>query len=181
MYFGVAPLLLAAAAPAGRRDHRKVAFAAIFAGALVLSVHVPGVSNAFRGLPVLNAVNLNRIIVLLAVAGAVLAAYGLELLMTGTAAERRRALALAALAAFVPVIYLLAHVGRFRALRRGFLHEFPVMHHVPQPDLVVRGGVALHWLLSRAPCCSSPPACGASRTGRRRSAGRSSSSPRSTS
>ncbi|MBN1528594.1 MAG: YfhO family protein [Thermoleophilaceae bacterium] len=113
-YFGALPLMLALAGLVRRRPSGpQLFFAGLAAVALVTAVDAGPLTDAIRELPVLSKVELNRVLVLAAFAGAMLAAAGLQALLTGTAEERRRMLkAAAVLAVLPPLVWLVASPSR---------------------------------------------------------------------
>ena len=104
-YFGVLPPLLAVSGLAVRRERTQLFFAGLLVASVLISIDSPVgfVAEIVRDLPVLELVNLNRLLVLAAFCGAVLSAYGLRALLSGTPAERERMLVVCAVAAAVPL------------------------------------------------------------------------------
>jgi Bacterial membrane protein YfhO len=105
LYLGVLPTLLAGVGLVARRPRGPQLF---FAGLAVVAVAValdtgPLVDVA-ADLPLLDRINLSRSLVLASFAVAMLAAFGFERLLTGNAAERRRMLVAAGVAALLPVV-----------------------------------------------------------------------------
>ncbi|HEU0024048.1 MAG TPA: YfhO family protein [Thermoleophilaceae bacterium] len=108
-YFGALPTLFALAGLFARRPPAsQVFFAALGGTALLIAFDSGPVNDLVREIPVLAAAQLNRMLILLAFAGAVLAAYGLQRLLEGTPGERRRMLWAGCLVAFLPPLAWLA-------------------------------------------------------------------------
>jgi hypothetical protein len=110
---GVVPVLLAAAGLVARRPRGPQLFlAGMTVVALGVALDTGPVTDLVRDLPVLDSVNVNRLLVLASFGIALLAAFGCELLLSGTAAERRRMLVAAAAAGLLPALGVLAaHAG----------------------------------------------------------------------
>jgi hypothetical protein len=116
-YVGVLPLMLAVAGLYRARAGRQLFFVGLLAGALVLAVHVPVVTEAITDAPGLSYIDLSRALILASLSLAVLAGFGLERLLGTDRREQRVMLAVAGLVACVPGVWLVAHAG--------VLHEFP--------------------------------------------------------
>ncbi len=116
-YVGVLPLMLAVAGLYRARARRHLFFAGLLAGALVVAVHVPTVTEAIVDLPGLSYIDLSRGLILASLSLAVLAGFGLDRLLAADRREQRVRLALAGLVAGVPMVWLVVHTGP--------LHEFP--------------------------------------------------------
>ena len=112
-YFGALPILLAVGGLAARRPRGPEAFFALLAlVALAVAFDSGPITEAVRSLPLLSSAQLNRTLVLVAFSGSVLAAYGLQRLLTGTVRERRRIVLAAAALALVPALgWLAVHLG----------------------------------------------------------------------
>jgi hypothetical protein len=108
-YVGALPLILGAAGLVARRPSGpQLFFAGMVAISLVVAFDTGPAASAARDLPVLDLIQLNRIFVLAAFGLAMLAAFGLERLLDGAPAERRRMLLAAAAIAFAPALLVLA-------------------------------------------------------------------------
>ena len=126
MYAGALPLLLAAAGLVARRPRGPQLF---FAGLAVVSLAVAldtgPFSRTIHDLPVLDQAALGRVLILASFAIAMLAAFGLQLLLNGTAAERRRMLIAAAVVAVLPALVVVgAHTQWLGVLPDGVKRVF---------------------------------------------------------
>ena len=126
MYAGALPLLLAAAGLVARRPRGPQLF---FAGLAVVSLAVAldtgPFSRTVHDLPVLDQAALGRVLILASFAIAMLAAFGLQLLLNGTAAERRRMLIAAAVVAVLPALVVVgAHPQWLGVLPDGVKRVF---------------------------------------------------------
>jgi Bacterial membrane protein YfhO len=108
-YFGVLPLMLAAGALYRPRDRRQAFFIGLPVAALILAVHVPGLTGALDNLPVVRDVNMNRALILVTLGVAVLAAYGLEHWLAAGVRQRRVMLSLAGFVGGLPLLWLATH------------------------------------------------------------------------
>lgn len=108
VYLGVLPTLLAAAGLFARRPRGpQLFFAALVLAAFAVALHNP-VATVARHVPVLDQVNLTRLVILASFGIAMLAAFGCERFLNGTTDERRRMLLAAALTALLPVLATVA-------------------------------------------------------------------------
>jgi hypothetical protein len=104
LYIGVLPTLLAVAGLVARRPRGPQLFFAVLAAVtLVLALDTGPLPDLVYALPGFDRISVARIIVLASFAGALLAAFGLERLLAGTPAERRRMLIAVAVLAALPV------------------------------------------------------------------------------
>jgi hypothetical protein len=147
IYVGVLPTLLAAMGLVTRRPRgSQLFFAALAAAALVAALDVGPVASVIRDLPVLDRININRSLVLASFAIAMLAAFGLDRLLAGTAAERRRMLVAAGVAGLLPAVAALAAnpswLGDIRDGARRLLGL-----DTPLTDDVVALASVLRWLV----------------------------------
>jgi hypothetical protein len=109
LYIGALPVLLAIAGLFGRRPRGpQLFFAGLGVGALLVALDSGPIADAVRDLPALSAGNLNRMLVVASLAGAVLAAFGLEHLLDGSGRERRRMLVAALVVTLVPAVAVFA-------------------------------------------------------------------------
>ena len=109
-YFGVIPMMFAVTGFARRPRGPQIFFAIAGLIALGLVVKLPFITSFFSGLPGIDQVNRLRYVMVVALAGAVLAAYGLDAMLA--AESRRSALAVFALiviAAVLPVAWVAKH------------------------------------------------------------------------
>src|SRR5205085_11648345 len=99
-----------------------------------------------RKLPLFSDANLNRIQILATFSGAVLAAYGLQAALEGSRRERLRLLAGMAVAAAIPLLWLVAHAHVLSHMGQA-LGELPRIGHTPRPVEVVELASVLRWAL----------------------------------
>jgi hypothetical protein len=121
LYIGALPAVLAIA---GLFAHRlrgpQLFFAGLAVVALLVALDSGPITDVVRDLPLLSAAQLNRVLVIAAFAGSVLAAFGLEHLLRGPSPVRRRLLVVGALVAFVPPLAVLAaHPSSLGVMRDG--------------------------------------------------------------
>jgi hypothetical protein len=103
LYVGVLPILLAGIGlVAGRPRGPQLFFAALAVAALAVALDTGPVAEVAASLPLLDRINITRSLLLASFAIAMLAAFGFQRLLTGTAEERRRMLIAAALAGLLP-------------------------------------------------------------------------------
>jgi hypothetical protein len=126
LYLGALPTLLAAGGLVARRPRgSQLFFAGLALVSMVVAFDTGPVSRAVDHLPVLDQANLDRVLIVASFAIAMLAAFGLQQLLTGTAVERRRVLIAAAAVAVVPtVIALGAHPSWLGDLGQGVNRAF---------------------------------------------------------
>ena len=126
MYTGVLPLLLAAAGLVARRPRGpQLFFAGLAVVSLAIALDTGPFSHAIINLPVLDQAALARALILASFAIAMLAAFGLQLLLTGTAAERRRMLIAASVVAVLPALVVVgAHPQWLGGLPDGVKRVF---------------------------------------------------------
>lgn len=128
LYLGALPTLLAAGGLAAKRPRGPQLF---FAGLALVSILVAfntgPISRTVDRLPVLDKADLNRVLILASFAIAMLAAFGFQRLLTGTAVERRRMLIAAAAVALLPAVVVLgAHPAWLGDLPDGVKRAFGV-------------------------------------------------------
>lgn len=121
LYVGVLPAMLAAAGLVARRPRGpQLFFAALAAAALAIALDTGPLTRVVRDLPVLDAVNLNRLLVVASFALAMLAAFAADRLLIATAAERRRMFVAAAVVGLLPAVAALgAHPSRLGEAPEG--------------------------------------------------------------
>ena len=126
MYAGALPLLLAAAGLVARRPRGpQLFFAGLAVVSLAIALDTGPFSRAIHDLPVLDQAALARVLILASFAIAMLAAFGLQLLLTGTAAERRRMLIAASVVAVLPALVVVgAHPQWLGVLPDGVKRVF---------------------------------------------------------
>lgn len=146
-YTGAIPLLLGIAALVARRPSSiQVFFAGLLAGALVIAISNP-VGIAIRDLPVLDLVNLNRVLVLACFATAMLAAFGLEVALTSDTRQRVRLAAAAAVIAAAPAAAWLVTTP-LPLREKGALRQLPDIDSAPGAEIAaVQLGTVFRWLL----------------------------------
>jgi hypothetical protein len=146
LYAGVLPTLLAAAGLVARRPRGpQLFFAALAAVALLVSFDTGPIASVVYDLPGLDSINVSRSLVLAAFAIALLAAYGLERWLEGSAAERRRMLIAASVLALLPVLAVVP--TRIGALGGAIDH---LAGHATQEADAVTLAAALRWLVLAA-------------------------------
>ena len=126
LYVGALPTLLAVAGLVARRPRGPQLF---FAGLALVSVAVAletgPFSSVVHDLPVLDQANLVRVLILASFAVAMLAAFGLQQLLSATAPERRRVLIAASVVAVLPAVIVVgAHLQWLGDLTEGVKRVF---------------------------------------------------------
>jgi hypothetical protein len=126
MYAGALPVLLAAAGLVARRPRGpQLFFAGLAVVSLAIALDTGPFSRTVHNLPVLDQAALGRVLILASFAIAMLAAFGLQLLLNGTAAERRRMLIAAAVVAVLPALVVVgAHTQWLGVLPDGVKRAF---------------------------------------------------------
>jgi hypothetical protein len=121
----------AAAAARGRRPRGaaparpQLFFAGLAVVSFAVALDTGPFSHAVHNLPVLDQAALARVLILASFAIAMLAAFGLQLLLTGTAAERRRMLIAASVVAVLPALVVVgAHPQWLGVLPDGVKRVF---------------------------------------------------------
>lgn len=162
-YFGAVPLLLAAGTLGRRRPRQQWFFIGLCVVVLISIFNTPVWAYWIANLPGVRLVWLARTRVLLSFAGAVLAAYGLQRWLDGSARERQRMLWLMGITALVPVlVWVPGHTGILSHLGSA-VQQLPAVHpSQPAADVVALGSVwrwalicglavSALWLLRRRP------------------------------
>jgi Bacterial membrane protein YfhO len=141
-YFGALPLLLAIGGLCVRRGREQWFFAAIGAVVLAVVLDVPLIASGVRKLPYANVPDLNRLLILVVFAAAVLAASGLQSWINATPRERRLMLAvMATLAGLPPVLWALKNTGLLSHLGSA-IGQLPTVHqHEGSADVVALASV----------------------------------------
>lgn len=146
-YFGALPLLLAFAS-LHRRAPRTVWFLlGLVALSFVLTFDVPGLATAIRKLPDANVARLTRFLIVLAFAGAVMAGYGLQRWVTGSARERRWMIAVMGAVAVVPPLLWLAARHSLLSQLGPALGQLPTVHYRELSLAVVEVAAVWRWVL----------------------------------
>ena len=108
IYAGAVPAILAVAGLAARRPSGpQFFFAGLALAGLLLALDTGPIASAAGSLPVLDEIQLHRVLVLVLFGIAMLGAFGLQRLLDATPVERRRMLIAGALTALVPVLVVL--------------------------------------------------------------------------
>lgn len=146
-YAGAVPLLLGVAGLVARRPSSpQVFFAGLGASALLVAISNP-IGLAIRELPVLDLVNLNRVLVLVCFAAAVLAAFGLELALTVDNRQRLRLLAAVTAVAAAPAVAWLV-TTQLPLREKGALRQLPDIDATPGAEVAaIQLGTIFRWLL----------------------------------
>lgn len=127
-YIGVLPLLLAAGSIGRRRPREQWFFVAVAVILLATIFDTPLWASGIRKLPEANVARLERLLILVTFAGAVLAAMGLQRWITGTRPERRRMLWMMGSAALIPpLLWLPRHLSLMSSLGTA-LGQLPAVH-----------------------------------------------------
>ncbi len=149
LYLGALPFLLAVAGLFARRPRGShLFFGALGVISIVLVFHNP-IATLVGKLPLLDQINLNRVLILASFAIAMLAAFGCQRLLAADSGERRRMLIVAICAALLPVLVVIAAHPR-RIGDAGQALEVAIGTTGPRSgDGVVTGSV-LRWLVFAA-------------------------------
>jgi hypothetical protein len=147
LYVGVLPTLLAAAGLVARRPRGpQLFFAGLAIVALAVALDTGPVVDVVADLPVLDRVNISRSLVLASFAIAMLAGFGFERLLAGSAAERRRMLIAAGVTGTLPILVAFAvNPGLLRDLPDGIKRL--VGRDTPVTGDVLALASVLRWLV----------------------------------
>ena len=153
LYFGVIPLLLAIASFVARRPSATQWVLGSVGAVAAAVLFVRPLGQALLAVPGFSSSTI-RPHVVIAFAGVALAAYGVDTLVTGTRAERKRlAVAVAIVGLLVPLQWLVRHDEVYGRLGDAFRH-FPALDgEVPDGDAVRFGevlGFAIYALVAAA-------------------------------
>ena len=110
-YIGALPLLLAAASLGRRRPREQWFFVGLALVLLATVFDTPLLANGLRSLPGGNAALLGRLLFIVTLCGAVLAAFGLQRWLTAGARERRQMVMVMAGLALIPVVVWLPAIS----------------------------------------------------------------------
>lgn len=149
-YLGVLPLLFAGVGFVRRPRGPQVFFAVAGLIALALVVKLPLLTSLFSGLPGLDQINRMRYLVVCALAGAVLAAYGLDAVM-GLDTRRRGLVAVGTAAAIgvLPLAWVVKHSDVLDSSGRSVHHVLGIGHSaLSRPELQL--AVFMRWALFAA-------------------------------
>jgi hypothetical protein len=116
IYVGAPALILAIAGLTVRRTPEQRLFAGLAVVGLVLPLDLPGVIWFVEHVPPFSQVSMVRSLVIAAFALAVLAAFGLQRWLEGSAPERRRMLFWAGGVAALPILWLVTHPSSLTAV-----------------------------------------------------------------
>jgi hypothetical protein len=146
-YFGALPLMLGVGGLVAWRPRREQIYFAVAALlALGCVSHVPLYTHFVVNLPGFRAVNMDRALVLVALSGAILGAFGLDALIAADRRARFRLLAGAAAVALIPLLWLAGHRDLPHFLG-GAWSQLPVMDTKPSYRGDLQMGVVLRWCL----------------------------------
>jgi hypothetical protein len=147
LYVGVLPTMLAAAGLVARRPRGpQWYFAGVALVAVAVAFDTGPVSDFAHDLPGLDQINVDRVLVLASFGIAMLAAFGCERLLAGTAAERRRMLVAAAVVGVMPALFGIGvHPARLADLSLA-IKRMLTLHAPPSADVVALASV-LRWLV----------------------------------
>jgi hypothetical protein len=128
-YIGAMPLLFALGSVGRRRPREQWFFVATAIILLATVYNTPLWADGVRKLPGGSVAALGRLLIVVSLSGAVLAAYGLQRWITGTRQERRRMLRIMGIAALLPVLlWLPRHLDLMSSLSTA-LKQLPAVHH----------------------------------------------------
>ena len=146
-YFGALPLLLAVAA-LHRRAPRTVWFLLGLAIlSFLLTFDIPGLSTAIRDLPEGNVARLTRFLIVLSFCGALMAGYGLQRWITGSAVDRRRMMIAMIAMALIPAVLFVIVDARLLSHLGTALGQLPAQHFHEVSLPVVKVASAWRWVL----------------------------------
>ena len=146
-YIGALPMLLALAS-VGRRRPREQWFFVVIAVILLATIfNTPLWANGVRSLPAGKVAALGRLLIIVSFAGAVLAAYGLQRWIVGSAQVRRQMLGIMGVVALIlPLAWLSRHLGVLSHLPAA-LTQLPAIHYGEQNASVVALASVWRWIL----------------------------------
>jgi hypothetical protein len=148
-YAGVAPVLLGTMAFVLRRDGRVWFFVGLGLLAGIVAFDVGPLSEAARQTPILSRVSLDRIVIVIVFAIAMLGALGLDAVMRSPARTRPWALGLSLTLGAVPLILILADGTRIIDMG-DVVAQLPGMRHDEMDLGDVRWAQAFRWTLLTA-------------------------------
>jgi hypothetical protein len=144
-YFGALPLLLAPAGLIARPRRRQLFFFVLGVLALGLVVTIPLYSGLAASAPGLASIQRYRALSVCTFAGAVLAAFGLQAVLTATRQQRRLVLIATLAAAAASGLWVAGQVD-WSGLGAAAA-ELPVLGDAPKPAHVAELAAALRWLV----------------------------------
>lgn len=146
-YFGVLPLAFALGAIGRRRPSVQWFFAATALLCTVASFRLPLITTAISHLPGANVMALRRLIIVGILAGAVLAAFGLQRFLDGNRRERLRLLGVMAAVILVPTLVWFIRVQPSpRGLGSALTQFITISPHETSAGIVELASV-LHWAI----------------------------------
>jgi hypothetical protein len=146
-YIGALPLLLAFAALGRRRPREQWFFVGLAVVSLATVFNTPVWANAVRDLPGGRVAALGRLLILVSLAGAVLAAYGLQRWQEGSTQERRRMLwIMCGVAAVAALAWLPRHTDLLSGAWKA-IGQLPAVHHGETSWAVVGTASLWRWIL----------------------------------
>ena len=149
-YFGALPLLLAVGGLAWRRAREQWFLVGLGAVSFALTFNLPVIADAVRKLPEANVARLTRFLIILAFAGAVLAAYGLQRWLGGSARERARMMFVMVVVAIVPPLFWIVKDPSALSDLGAALRQLPTIHYHELSPVVVALGSVWRWVLISA-------------------------------
>ncbi len=146
-YIGALPMLLALGSIGRRRPPEQWFFVALAVILLATIFNTPVWANGIRDLPGGMVAGLGRLLIIVSFAGAVLAAYGLQRWLDGSAQVRRQMSWIMGLAALIPpVLWLSRHLSVLSHLPAA-IAQLPAVHSGEQAANVVALASVWRWVL----------------------------------
>jgi hypothetical protein len=144
-YLGAVPVLLALGGLAGRPQRAQLFFAGLGTVALLILLPTP-LNELVRALPGMDLLGLTRLLIVVAFALAMLAAFGLQRLVDAPPVLRRRMLASMAVLAALPLLWLAGNGGVLSEWRDA-LDQLPAVEIEERSADVLALGSVLRWAL----------------------------------
>lgn len=146
-YFGGLPMLLALGAIGRRRPREQWFFLGLALLAIATIFDTPLWAAGLRDLPGGKLTALSRMLILVCLSGSVLAAYGLQRWLEGSARDRRQMLTIMALVAVIPpLVWLLGHTGELSHLGSA-LGQLPTVSSSERSPQVFAMASVWRWIL----------------------------------
>ncbi len=146
-YIGALPMLLALASIGRGRPREQWFFVGLAVVLLATIFNTPIWASGVRDLPGGKVLGLGRLLIIVSLAGAVLAAYGLQRWLEGSPQVRRQMLWIMGLAALIPpVIWLARHLSVLSHLPAA-ISQLPTVHYGEQAANVVALASVWRWVL----------------------------------
>lgn len=146
-YFGALPLLLTLGGLAWRRSREQWFLIGLAVVSFALTFNIPVLADAVRKLPEANVARLTRFLIILAFAGAVLAAYGLQRWVDSSGRQRARMMLVMVVAAIVPALFWIASNPSALTHLGAALGQLPTVHYSELTTIVVALGSVWRWVL----------------------------------